>query len=73
MVRHSIVTGRSYEVATLMLRVLHFFHRYIPDILMMLQGVYIFWAFVCRRKVFLIVFGRRKVEKMDRVRTRVYT
>ena len=55
-----------YEVAALMY---YFSHRYISEMLIALQGVYIFWALICRRRKFNIVFGEQKV---DRVMTKVY-
>ena len=38
----------------------------------MLQGVYIFWAFVCTRRILTIVLGRERVSLMERAGTRVY-
>ena len=35
------------------------------DVLNMLQGVYVFWAFVCTRRIACIVFGRRKVDRVS--------
>ena len=46
--------------------------RYVTDMLNMLQGVYIFWAFVCNRRVLNIIFGREKVDRMERSTTRLY-
>ena len=37
----------------------------------MLQGVYIFWSFVCTRRVFTVVFGSQTIKQMDSVRTKV--
>ena len=47
-------------------------HRYLTDILNMLQGVYFFWAFVCTRRILGIVLGSEKVDSMDRFKRRVY-
>ena len=38
----------------------------------MLQGIYFFVAFVCTRRILTIVFGKEKVDQMDRARTKVY-
>ena len=46
--------------------------RYVTDMMNMLQGVYIFWAFVCTRRILNIVFGREKVDRWDRARTKLY-
>ena len=35
------------------------------DVLNMLQGVYVFWAFVCTRRIANIIFGRRNVDKVS--------
>ena len=46
--------------------------RYPTDILNMLQGVYFFWAFVCTRRILVIVLGNERVSRIDSARTRVY-
>ena len=46
--------------------------RYVTDMMNMLQGVYIFWAFVCNRKVLNIIFGRDRVDRMERSTTKLY-
>ena len=46
--------------------------RYVTDMMNMLQGVYIFWAFVCTRRILNIVFGRERVDRMDRAGTKLY-
>ena len=35
------------------------FHRYFTDILNMLQGVYVFLIFVCKRNVYEVLFGTK--------------
>ena len=35
------------------------------DVLNMLQGVYVFWAFVCTRKIGNIVFGKANMDKVS--------
>ena len=39
--------------------------RYFTDVLNMLQGVYVFWAFVCTRRIANIVFGHENVNKVS--------
>ena len=34
------------------------------DVLNMLQGVYVFWAFVCTERIANIVLGKANVEKV---------
>ena len=46
--------------------------RYVTDMMNMLQGVYIFWAFVCNRKVLNIIFGRERVDRIERSTTKLY-
>ena len=46
--------------------------RYVTDMMNMLQGVYIFWAFVCNRRVLNIIFGRDRVDRMERSTTKLY-
>ena len=36
------------------------------DVLNMLQGLYVFWAFVCTRRIANIVFGRRNVDRVSK-------
>ena len=49
-----------------------FLYRYVTDMMNILQGVYIFWAFVCTRRILNIVFGREKVDGWERARTKLY-
>ena len=35
------------------------------DVLNMLQGVYVFWAFVCTERIANIVLGKANVEKVS--------